>query len=105
MKRNQQLLKMLTISILSALGLASLKGQTTEPTKTGDTSAVGEVIVTALGIKKEKKKLGFAVSEIQGSTLVKARETNVLDNMIGKVAGLTIGQNSELLGNSQVVLR
>ncbi len=105
MKRNHQLLKMLTISILSALGLASLKGQTTEPTKTGDTSAVGEVIVTALGIKKEKKKLGFAVSEIQGSTLVKARETNVLDNMIGKVAGLTIGQNSELLGNSQVVLR
>jgi len=96
---------MLTISVLSALGLASLNGQTTEPAKTGDTSAVGEVIVTALGIKKEKKKLGFAVSEIQGSTLVKARETNVLDNMIGKVAGLTIGQNSELLGNSQVVLR
>jgi hypothetical protein len=66
---------------------------------------VGEVVVTALGIKKEKKKLGFAVSEIQGASLVKARETNVVDNMVGKVAGLTIGQSAELLGTSQIVLR
>jgi outer membrane cobalamin receptor len=70
-----------------------------------DTTNVGEVVVTALGIKKEKKKLGFAVSEIQGASLVKARETNVVDNMVGKVAGLTIGQSAELLGTSQIVLR
>ena len=70
-----------------------------------DTGRVEEVVVTALGIKKEKKKLGFAVSEVQGATLVKARETNVIDNLVGKVAGLTIGQSAELLGNPQIVLR
>jgi len=40
-----------------------------------DTARVGEVVVTALGIKKEKKKLGFAIAEVDGASLVKARET------------------------------
>ena len=37
---------------------------------------VDEVVITALGIKSEKKKIGYAVQEVQGSTLVKSREPN-----------------------------
>jgi TonB-linked SusC/RagA family outer membrane protein len=92
----------LGLSLIFVLSAAASSAQNEERT---DTGSVDEVVVTALGIKKEKKKLGFAVSEIQGASLVKARETNVLDNMVGKVAGLTIGQSAELLGSTQVVLR
>ena len=70
-----------------------------------DTSRVEEVVVTALGIKKEKKKLGYAVQEIQGADLIKAREPNVVNSLVGRVAGLTIGQSAELLGTPAIVLR
>lgn len=104
MKTNSLLqAKQLYTTVALAMACTSLFAQ--EAKTDSDTSSVGEVVVTALGIKKEKKKLGFAVSEIQGASLVKAREVNVLDNMVGKVAGLTIGQSAELLGTSQVVLR
>ncbi|MFN5890043.1 MAG: TonB-dependent receptor plug domain-containing protein, partial [Bacteroidota bacterium] len=104
MKSNSLLkAKRLCATVAIALAANSLFAQ--EAKMDTDTTRVGEVVVTALGIKKEKKKLGFAVSEIQGASLVKARETNVVDNMVGKVAGLTIGQSAELLGTSQIVLR
>jgi len=104
MKTNSLLqAKRLCATVAIALAANSLFAQ--EAKTDSDTTRVGEVVVTALGIKKEKKKLGFAVSEIQGASLVKARETNVVDNMVGKVAGLTIGQSAELLGTSQIVLR
>ena len=104
MKSNSLLqAKRLCATVAIAMVANSLFAQ--EAKTASDTSSVGEVVVTALGIKKEKKKLGFAVSEIQGASLVKARETNVVDNMVGKVAGLTIGQSAELLGTSQIVLR
>ena len=70
-----------------------------------DTVRVEEVVVTALGIKKEKKKLGYAVQEIEGADLVKAKEPNVVNSMVGRVAGLTIGQSAELLGTPNIVLR
>jgi TonB-dependent SusC/RagA subfamily outer membrane receptor len=70
-----------------------------------DTVSVEEVVVTALGIKKEKKKLGYAVQEIQGADLIKAREPNVVNSLVGRVAGLTIGQSAELLGTPAIVLR
>jgi len=104
MKSNSLLkAKRLCATVAIAMAANSLFAQ--EAKMDTDTTRVGEVVVTALGIKKEKKKLGFAVSEIQGASLVKARETNVVDNMVGKVAGLTIGQSAELLGTSQIVLR
>lgn len=70
-----------------------------------DTGKVEEVVVTALGIKKEKKKLGYAVQEIAGADLVKAKEPNAVNSMVGRVAGLTIGQSAELLGTPNIVLR
>ena len=70
-----------------------------------DARAMNEVVVTALGIRKEKKKLGYAVQEIKGEDLVKAREPNAINSLVGKVAGLTIGASAEMLSAPQLVLR
>lgn len=70
-----------------------------------DSQNLSEVVVTALGIKKDKKKLGYAVQEVKGEDLVKAREPNALNSLVGKVAGLTVGASAEMLGAPQLLLR
>jgi hypothetical protein len=42
-----------------------------------------EIVVTALGIKKEKRKLGYSTQEVKGADLVKAREINPINNLVG----------------------
>ncbi len=59
-----------------------------------------EITVTALGISREKKSLGYAVQEIGGNALDKARETNIISSLAGKVAGLTIVGNPSGIGSS-----
>lgn len=64
-----------------------------------------EVVVTALGIEKEKARVGYAVQDVKGSDLIKAREPNPINSLTGKVAGLTVGASAELLGGPSVLLR
>jgi TonB-linked SusC/RagA family outer membrane protein len=66
---------------------------------------IKEVIVTALGIEKVKSTIGFAVQDVKGSELVKAREPNAINSLTGKVAGLTVGASAEILGSPSVLLR
>lgn len=66
---------------------------------------LGDVVVTALGVKREVKKLGYAVQEIKGSDLVKAREANPINGLVGKVAGLDVAISQELLAAPAVSLR
>lgn len=66
---------------------------------------LNEVVVTALGVKKEKKAVGFAVQEVKGADLVKAREPNAINSLTGKVAGLTIAASSNLYGDPGILLR
>ncbi len=66
---------------------------------------LNEVIVTALGIRKEAKRIGYSVQEVKGSELLKAREPNPINGLVGKVAGLNIGINQELLSTPTVLLR
>ena len=66
---------------------------------------LNEVVVTALGIKKETKRLGYSVQEVKGSELLKAREANPVNGLVGKVAGLNVGINQELLASPTVLLR
>jgi len=70
-----------------------------------NSNSLNEVVVTALGVKKERKKLGYAVQEVKGEELIKAREPNAINGLVGKVAGLTVGASAELLGNPNVLLR
>src|SRR6478735_4122809 len=60
-------------------------------------SALEEVVVTALGIKKETKRLGYSVQEVKGSDLVKARESNPINGLAGKISGLDVAINKEML--------
>ena len=66
---------------------------------------ISEVVVTALGIEKQKSTIGFAVEDIKGSELVKAREPNPINALTGKIAGLTVGSSTEMLGAPTVLLR
>ena len=71
-----------------------------------DKTQLSEVVVTALGVKRDRKALGYALSEVKGEELTKAKETNVMNSLAGKVAGLvvqnTAGGNS---GSTRVLLR
>ena len=64
-----------------------------------------EVVVTALGIKKEKAKIAYATQEVKGAALEKAAEPNVANNLVGKVAGLNILSKSNLFENPEILLR
>ncbi|MES2517329.1 MAG: SusC/RagA family TonB-linked outer membrane protein [Bacteroidota bacterium] len=70
-----------------------------------DVKQVEEVVVTALGISKERRSLTNAIQTVKGADLIKAREPNPINSLAGKVAGLTIGASAELLGRPNVVLR
>jgi len=64
------------------------------------------VVVTALGIKREKKSLGYAVQELKGETLVSAKEPNLANALSGKVAGLQVVRSSDgPAGSSKIILR
>ena len=83
-----------------------------------DSKVLNEVVVTALGIKRERKALGYGVDEVKGESLTKAKETNVINSMAGRVPGLVVSQtaggpsgstrgilrgSTELTGNNQPV--
>lgn len=75
---------------------------TLEPT----TSALDEVVVTALGIKKEKKSLGYAIDDVGAEELMKNKSANPLTSLSGKIAGVNITQSSGAAGSgAQIVLR
>lgn len=67
--------------------------------------AMQEVVVTALGVKKERAKVAYAIQEVRGEVLQKAPETNVASNMVGKVAGLSVYTKSTLFENPEVYIR
>lgn len=71
-----------------------------------DSQMLDEVVVTALGIKRDKKSLGYALQEVKGEDLLKNRDANVANSLTGKVAGLQIKQaSSGIGGSSRIVLR
>lgn len=70
-----------------------------------DSKNLSEVVVTALGVKKETKRIGYAIQEVKGEDLVKARDQNPISGLTGKVAGLSVGPSAELLRKPTVLLR
>ena len=70
-----------------------------------DARELNQVVVTATGIKKEAKRLGYAVQTIDASTLTQAREANPINSLKGNAAGLTININSEIGHAPDVVIR
>ena len=80
--------------------------KTLEITLTDDAAQLSEIVVTALGISREKKALGYSVQEIQGQQLTQARETNLVNSLAGKIAGVQVtGSNGAPGASSRMVIR
>lgn len=71
-----------------------------------DTELLDEVVVTALGIKRDKKALGYAIQEVKSDDIIGAREMNVANALSGKISGLqVIKSNNGPGGSSKIVIR
>lgn len=97
------------ILIYSLSGLKSLEQNVNNRslinvTMQDDPILLNEVVVTALGISREKKALGYAFQEVKGETL-DGHVSNFTSALSGKVAGVTINTNSTVGGNSRIVIR
>jgi len=64
-----------------------------------------EVVVTALGIKRNKNELGYAAQQVTGDEVSKNRSSNFVANLSGKVSGLEVRQNNSIGSSTNVVLR
>ena len=71
----------------------------------GESKVLNEVVVTAFGVKKEARVIGYSTQTVAGSELTTARDPNPINGLIGKVAGLSVGATSEILGVPNVTIR
>lgn len=65
-----------------------------------DTRSLSEVIVTALGIKREKRQLTYSTQEVKGETVVQAKQDNIVNGLAGKVSGVQVSNSSGMAGSS-----
>ena len=72
---------------------------------TTDARSLNEVVVTATGIKKEAKRLGYAIQTIDASALTQAREPDPINSLKGNAAGLAININQEIGHSPDVIIR
>ena len=72
---------------------------------TTDSRNLNEVVVTATGIKKESKKLAYAIQTVDAATLTQAREANPVNSLKGNAAGLAVDVSSEIGHAPNVVMR
>lgn len=99
------------ILVYSYIGMADVEKtigaeSTINTQMTEDAQALEEVVVTALGIRREEKALGYAVQGISGDGLTEARESNISNAISGKVAGVQVTSTSGSVGaSSRIVLR
>lgn len=74
-------------------------------TMRASTQQLEDVVVTALGITREKRALGYSIEEVSGQELNRVAQENVLNAMSGKVAGVTINQTSGAGSSVSMVIR
>ncbi|EOR96544.1 TonB-dependent receptor [Arcticibacter svalbardensis MN12-7] len=70
-----------------------------------DATQLGEVVVTALGITRNRNEVAYSAQKVEGNEVSKTRSGNFITGMSGKVAGLEIRQNNAIGASSNVVLR
>ena len=75
-------------------------------TMSADVTQLSEVVVTAAGIERSAKSLSYSVGKLDSEELLKARETNVVNSLQGKIAGVTVSTSSGSVGgSSRVIIR
>ena len=72
---------------------------------TADSAQLDEVVVTALGIKREKKSLGYSSQEVSGEAVNTVKDANFVNSLSGKVAGIDVSSSGTLGGSTNVVIR
>jgi TonB-linked SusC/RagA family outer membrane protein len=71
-----------------------------------DASQLNEVVVTALGIRKETRALGYSLTEVKGEEISTVKNANAINSLQGKIAGVNISQNATgAAGSSRVIIR
>ena len=70
-----------------------------------DSEVLGEVVVTALGIKREEKALGYSVQKVSGEKLTAVKPVNIATSLTGKVAGLNVSNSTEFNRSPSISLR
>ena len=86
--------------------LKAVAGKALSVTLREDTEVLDEVVVTALGIKREKKALGYAMQEVKTDAFSENRSTSVSNLLQGKIAGVQISQSGSGIGGpTRVILR
>jgi len=68
-------------------------------------NALDEVVVTALGLTREKKSLGYSVTEVDGDEINSIKDNNIASSLMGKVAGLNITNSGTIGSASRITLR
>lgn len=97
--------------VFSSLGYSNkeiaVNGQTTlNASLDEDASELDEVVVTALGIRKETKALGYSITEVGGEEIATVKTPNAINSLQGKIAGVNITQNATGAGgSSRVIIR
>ena len=96
--------------VVSCIGYETVEvvfnGQPVNVTLREDSELLDEVVVTALGISREKKSLGYAVQDVKAEELTRGGGVTLTDALMGKVAGLSINNSATGAGGStRVVLR
>lgn len=100
-------MKKLTASVLAVVlssSVAMISAQT-KPSDTLKQTDIEGVVVTALGIKREKKSLGYASQEVKGEVLSDAGQTNAVSALSGNVAGVQVTAPSSMGGSTRITMR
>ncbi len=89
-------------TVEKALGASNV----VDVTMVSEAKVIEGVVVTALGISREKKSLGYSVQDVKGADIAKAREANIINSLSGKVSGVQITNASGAVGSSaRIVIR
>lgn len=68
-----------------------------------DTSNLDEVVITALGLERDTKELGYVVQSLKSEGLTEVKTVNFIDNLAGKLAGVTVSQGATGVGSSSKI--
>lgn len=95
--------------IFSAIGMKTISvpinnRNVINVTMEDDALLLDELVVTALGIKKERKALGYAVQDLKSEEILKNKQTNIINSLAGKVSGVNITQSSGAAGSGATII-
>ena len=95
----------LLISYISLMAKEVAIAPQVSVTLKSDTHLLDEVVVTALGISREKKALGYTAQEVKQNALVQGKDNNLLNSLSGKIAGVRITNTQGDVGSNRIVIR